>query len=353
VKPCSCPCLSVRRPRLRIALCAVISVGVLATTSRAQPKPAADQRFEFHSGFWVNLHHFLYWNALATPTKNRAGTVVLNRADADEVKQLTSDERQIWDAAVAYYQHSLVQRDLLFDESMIGIKNRLEDAEASPDLAGVAIPSNLRDVLLKAAPVYRTHFWPRHDSQNREWIARLQSLIEKYGAGMRTALLRIYEVPWPGEPVRVDAVAYGNWAGAYTTIDPTRPTISTSAQANQGPAALEIVFHETSHGMMDKVTDAIATAEKAANAGRSGRQIHFRRDLWHEVLFYTSGELVAERVPSYVAFADKNGLWTRAWPGPDRALIVQDWTPHMNGTVGLQQSLAKLVGDLAQATANQ
>jgi hypothetical protein len=124
-------------------------------------------------------------------------------------------------------------------------------------------------------------------------------------------------------------------------------------QVNQGPAALEIVFHETSHGMMDKVTDAIATAEKAANAGRSGRQIHFRRDLWHEVLFHTSGELVAERIPSYVAFADKHGLWTRAWPGPDRALIVQDWTPHMNGTVGLQQSLAKLVGDLAQATANQ
>ncbi len=62
---------------------------------------------------------------------------------------------------------------------------------------------------------------------------------------------------------------------------------------------------------------------------------------------------MAERIPSYVPFADKNGLWTRAWPAPDRTLIVQDWTPHMDGTVGLQQSLAKLVGDLAQATANR
>src|SRR5207302_10769694 len=105
----------------------------------------------------------------------------------------------------------LVQRDLLSDESMIGIEKRLEDAEASPELAGVAMPSNLRDVLLKAAAVYRTHFWPRHDSQSREWIARLQSLIEKYGAGMRTALLRIYEVPWPGEPVRSEERRVGKW----------------------------------------------------------------------------------------------------------------------------------------------
>src|SRR5690348_11457579 len=62
---------------------------------------------------------------------------------------------------------------------------------------------------------------------------------------------------------------------------------------------------------------------------------------------YTSGELVAERIPGYIPYADKNGLWARAWNGPDHGLIEQDWKPHMNGTVGLQQSLGKLVNDLA------
>jgi hypothetical protein len=47
-------------------------------------------------------------------------------------------------------------------------------------------------------------------------------------------------------------------------------------------------------------------------------------ELWHEVLFYTSGELVRERIPGYVPFADENGLWTRVWRGPDRALIAKD-----------------------------
>jgi fructose/tagatose bisphosphate aldolase len=51
--------------------------------------------------------------------------------------------------------------------------------------------------------------------------------------------------------IRVDAVAYANWAGAYTTLYPTRPTISTLNSANQETAALEIVFHGSSHAMMD------------------------------------------------------------------------------------------------------
>ena len=144
-------------------------------------------------------------------------------------------------------------------------------------------------------------------------------------------------------------LVYANWAGAYTTISPTRPTISTTDPANQGTAALEIVFHETSHGMMEKVMNAMQAAEKAFNSQRTGKVFH-AGSLWHAVLFYTAGQLVAEQVHGYTPYADKNGLWVRAWPDPNRKLIEQDWKPHMNGSVSLQQSLAKLVSDLASAS---
>jgi hypothetical protein len=58
--------------------------------------------------------------------------------------------------------------------------------------------------------------------------------------------------------------------------------------------------------------------------------------------------LVAERVPGYFPYADKNGLW-RAWPGPDRMLIEQDWKTHTDGAVPLGAALEKLVQDLTQA----
>jgi hypothetical protein len=68
------------------------------------------------------------------------------------------------------------------------------------------------------------------------------------------------------------------------------------------------------------------------------------------VLFFTAGELVAAQIPGYVPYADKNGLWVRAWPSPDRSLIEKDWKPHQNGSMELQQALSKLADDLASAS---
>jgi hypothetical protein len=170
-------------------------------------------------------------------------------------------------------------------------------------------------------------------------------LIERYGEKLRESLVSIYAAPWPGQPVRVDACVYASQFGAYTTVEPTRPTISTSDPANQGQAALEVVFHETSHGMMDRVMENIRTAEAAVNA-RNPNGAFQSGKLWHAVLFYTAGELVEEQIPGYVPYAEKNGLWTRAWPDPDHALIEQDWKPHMAGNVPMSVALNHLVDDI-------
>lgn len=310
------------------------------------------QLFEFHSGFWVNLHHFLYRQAQLTQSQKGPHSLALSKADSDEWQQLSPAEHMAWDAAVSFYSRSLVKRDLLFDDDLAETKNQLEDAETSTDLANAQIPADLKAVLLKAAPVYRKHWWPRHDAQNKAWIAHLEPLIQRYGSSLSTKLMQIYDEPWPQYPVRIDAVAYSNWAGAYTTLGPTRPTISTTDPANQGDAALEIVFHETSHGMMNKVRDAIHAAETNVNTHRQGEAFQ-SGSIWHAVLFYTAGELVARQIPGYIPYADKNGLWMRAWPDPDRSLVERNWKPHMDGSLTLQQSLSKLIGDLAATTPNK
>ena len=343
-----------RSPKLKYRLCVVclaVCCAANASCLFAQAESPANL-FDFHSGFWINLHHFLYRQALLSRPQQGPHSLALSPADNDELKQLSSMERDSWNAAVAYYTNSLVKRDLLFDEGMITTKNQLEDAEASLDLANVQIPAELKAVLLRAAPVYREHWWPRHDAENREWFAQLKPMVKQYGSTLATKMSTVYGQRWPQYPVRVDAVTYANWAGAYTTLYPTRPTISTTDPDNHGTAALEIVFHETSHGMMDKVMDAIQIAEASLNTHRPNGAFH-SGSIWHAVLFYTAGELVAEQIPSYVPYADKNGLWLRAWPNPDRAFIEQDWKPHLNGSLELQQALSKLVDDLASASSHQ
>ena len=329
---------------------AILSVAVLCagTSCCAQaPQSVKTNLFEFHSGFWINLHHFLYRQAQASEPQG-PHPLSISKADSDELQQLSAAELATWNEVLSYYSRSVVNRDLLFDHDLIQTKNQLEDAETSSNLSNVKIPAELKAALLRAAPIYRAHWWVRHDKANQEWIARLETLVKQYGLTISTRLSTVYDEPWPDYPVRVDAVAYANWAGAYTSDEPTRPTISTTEPANQGVAALEIVFHETSHGMMDKVMDAMQSAETSFNADHPGSAFH-PGSLWHAVLFYTAGEIVAEQIPGYVPYADQNGLWHRAWPPPDRSLIERDWKPHMDGSVALQLALTKLVSDLASA----
>lgn len=323
--------------------------GLAQALPGASTRASVDRLFEFHNGFWINLHHFLYRQAVLSDPQQASRTAPLTKEDQGELGRLSTSERQVWNDAVSYYRISFAKRDLLFDDGLVATKNQLEEADDSSDLAKTEIPAELRDKLLEAAPIYRKHWWTRHEAENLEWITQLRPLIEHYGSKTSSAMERIYSEPWPGHPVRVDVVVYANWAGAYTSVDPTRPTISSADAANQGVAGLEIVFHETSHGMMDDVMAAFRMAEATIKSRQPGRAFQ-SGSLWHAVLFYTAGELLQEQIEGYVPYADKNGLWARAWPEPDRALIAQDWKPHIDGAVGLQEAVSRLVGDVAASS---
>ena len=310
-----------------------------------QERPSGPPLFEFHSGFWVNLHHFLYAEA---PASNSGRSSTLTSSDLYELSGLDAKEQKQWNAAVEYYASSWRSKDLLFDGGLRRVKAELERCEQSKDLADAEIPVDLKAILLSVAPIYRKHWWPRHNAVSLAWIAQVQPLVASHGPDLSESLERIYEEPWPGSPVRVDVVAYANWAGAYTTLEPTRPTVSSVDPNNQGISALEIVFHETSHGMIDKVIDAVDVAEHSLAVPNKQPRPQFRKDLWHEVLFFTSGQLVARAIPNYTPYADRVGLWSKAWSESDRVAIQKSWEPHIEDKATLQQALENLVTALAQ-----
>src|SRR5260370_31764689 len=86
---------------------------------------------------------------------------------------------------------------------------------------------------------------------------RVDPLDREQGVGLSERLADIYQTRWPREKIRVDVSAYANWAGAYTTVDPLRVTISSLDSRNQGPEALEVLFHEASHGIAAPVHAAV------------------------------------------------------------------------------------------------
>jgi hypothetical protein len=215
----------------------------LSSTSRSSPL------FDFHSGFWLNLHLALYQAAQPRATPDR---IANNNPD--------------WKEALSYYRANIASKDLLFDDAMVSVKNALEDQE---DANSLQPTKDLRPALIGclqgAARPYQNSLWPQQDQANKSWIQRVRPLLDLYGDQLAKSLSAAYQTPWLAESIRVDLANYASWAGAYTTNDPTRITISSIDQANQGDAALEVLFHEASHGISNKLERAITAECKRQN----------------------------------------------------------------------------------------
>jgi hypothetical protein len=357
---------------------AVLSVLTPASVSaQIEPRFGPLPVFEFHSGFWVNLHHELYFEArerLNRPASTPKGTSAVQnkvRTMQDLASSLTPAEQAAWENAIRYYVVNFASKDLLFNLDLILLKNQLGDFEDCDELSGAhkktcdaGLPGNITPVLDAAAPVYRAHLWPDQDRTNRRWVTRVSPLVEEQGAGVSQRLADIYQTKWPDYKIRVDVTAHANWAGAYTTLDPLRVTISSTDTANQGDAALEVLFHEASHGIAQPVENAIARECRQ-------RDKPIPRDLWHALIFYTAGEVLkpllgpnskpspqsrgsdsahpdrpaANDKDEYIPYAVREGLYERGWTNYLQ-LLTRFWQPYLDGTATFDDAIARMVSSL-------
>ena len=330
------------------------------TSGTESPLPV----FEMHSGFWVNLHHFLYLQARLLKGNSSSTETGRGAAQPDELPVSLNDfpevEIHAWQDAVASYAKDLAGRDLLLNGDMEIINNQLSAMETCPDLEGKTTPlckSGLRqdlvEALERAAPVYRAHWWALQDRANREWIAQVAPMIQKMGVELSGQLADVYQRPWPSERLRVDVVWYGGPFGAYTTLDPIHVTISSHDPRNRGVYGFEVLFHESSHALAGAVTAAIAREFRA-------RDKPIPRDFWHALLFYTTGEIVRRDVeygsmtltyqqisgPSgYLPYAARFGLYSGSWEH-FRGLLDLYWLPYLDGRVSFDTAIARMAADM-------
>jgi hypothetical protein len=337
-----------------VLLCAAAHAGA-QESAETQASPV----FEFHSGFWINLHHFLYVEGrLRSAAKDSAAGGAQPKATLAPVSTdgLSEGQQQAWNAAVDAYAAEWSSHDLQLNGDMVLINNRLAEVENCPELSGKVRPEcesglrpNLVATLNQAAIIYRARWWPEQDRANRAWIAAVAPLVRQMGTGLAGQLSEIYESGWPRQPIRVDVVWTAGTAGAYTTLNPLHVTISSGDARNQGLASFEILFHEASHVLSGGVSEAIIRECKLRNKP-------VPRDLWHALLYYTTGELARREYASanppvdatsssYTPYADRNGLYNQDWSRYHQ-LLERYWQPYLDGTATFDMAIARMVSAL-------
>ena len=125
---------------------------------------------------------------------------------------------------------------------------------------------------------------------------------------------------------------FGKSQGAYTSLNPTHIVVASSDRSYEQWSSVEMLFHESSHGLIQKVSAAVNGAVAASNKRAN--------DLWHVVLFYTAGEVTRQELAndgvSYKPYLYATGLFDRAWPR-FRAPVEQHVQGYIDGKTTLDQ----------------
>lgn len=312
--------------RAVVLIALVLAVGPL----RAQP---AVPIFTYHSGFWLNLHHFLYVLGRAEaafPDSKRRAVAGAPDDEAQGLATALDEERRVWREVVAAYASGPSRLDPVFDQGLIAAGQALAGAADPSSVEGAGVTAELSRLLERAAPIYRRYWWEAHDRANRTRWQELEPLMHEHGPGILAFITRVYDTSWPADGYPLQFAAWVNWAGAFSTGD-RHLMVASRDDGTRGLQGLEILFHEAMHQWDDEVQARLDAAARAAGTTVKG-------PLSHAMIFYTAGEAVRRAVAGHRPYAEENGLW-RGGIGAYKAILEEAWKPYLDGAGTLEDAV--------------
>lgn len=324
----------------------VLGLGMLLSVSSASLGEASERtpvlttpHFAFYSDFETNLNDALIAAGLAR--KDGKPQLFHSGAEASCFGELPPSARAAWDRAVDYYAEIISPVDFgdrqqyLLRVHLAGFDEELTDAKA---WQFVEIAQSFRAA---ATPAYKACRWAAQDEKNRRWIEELKPRLAADEKRIASRLEQLYRKRWDGLPIPVDIVETVSWSGANTILrDPAGGHLLIASSNPGPPASLELVFHEASHLLMAPSAPLRQALDSAAKA------VDFRlpRDLWHVVLFYTTGEAVrrilddgGKYTPMLYEIFDR-GTWSNY-----RKPLESAWRPYLDGKRALSEAAASLI----------
>ncbi|OJJ18027.1 hypothetical protein BKI52_29695 [marine bacterium AO1-C] len=320
---------------LSIALLLIVFKPGFSQYNTFSDRIAKSKKYTFHSNFWINMHHFLYQQA-----KNKRVAQKYAQPEREILKKLPFVMKKNYDDAIAYYQQNIIKK-YFFNDELLTIRNALIMNKSQSKLKGKQFNRSLKQVLNNFAPVYRKHFWKMHHRANQKIIKRYLSTIQKFENEVFELLGKWAQNPWKKGKVRVDITKFANWAGAYTTTNPTIVTLSSVDERHKGGLFTEILFHEPCHSIISSRRYAVANAinEVVKVSGKKAPRI-----FWHLVLFYFSGKAIQMQ---YKKMGQPHKLYMqkRLISPFNFALMEEYFTPYFADKTTLKQSITNILAE--------
>src|SRR5262249_49297093 len=225
---------------------------------------------------------------------------------------------------------------------LAGFEEELKD-DNDPQFVEIA-----RSLMAAATPAYRACRWTAQNEKNLHWIAALKPQLDAHERIIASRLERLYPRAWTDVPIPVDIVETVDWSGANSILRGQGGGHLLVSTSYEGPSALEVVFHEASHALMDPGNPV----RQALNRAASAVDFHPPGNLWHVVLFYTTGEVV-RRALNDAGTKDYTpmlyGIFDQGTWGEYRQPLESAWRPYVDGERSLSDAAAALIEALRKS----
>jgi len=320
---------------LIIALLLVTAKPGFSQYNTSSDRIAESEKYTFHSNFWINMHHFLYQQA-----KNRGVARKYGQPERALLKKLSPRMKTRYDEAIAYYQKNIIKKSL-FNDELLANRNAFILNKSRSKLRGKQFNKSLKQVLNNFASTYKKHFWKMHHQANQKIVKRYLPTIQQFENKIFDLLEKWAQNPWKKGKIRVDLTKFANWAGAYTTTQPTIVTLSSVDNRHKGGLFIEILFHEPSHSIISPRRYAIANTinEVVTVSGKKAPRI-----FWHLVLFYFAGkatQMQYEKVGKPHKFYMQRHLISPF----NFALMEKHFAPYFADKTTLKQAITSILAE--------
>ena len=327
----------------RLLLGVLILTAVCAAQAPPRTPTAQSALFAFYSDPDFNLNDALI-TAGDARVKHKA-ELFHSGPETACFDKLDLSVRAAWDSAVDYYGKvisSAGSNSWQRYSVRVHLLGRDQDLKDARSQRLVELTDKFRTA---ARPAYQACRWAAQDQKNHEWVEALKPRLLANEQAIIRRLEQLYQKTW-APPIPVDVVATVDWSGANTILDdnPGAGHILISTDY-EGPVALEAVFHEASHILMDRKDPFRSSLEKAAKDA----SVTLPGDLWHVVQFYTTGEVVRQRLQEteHTAYTPMlYGIFERGDWKQYREPLENAWLPYVNGKTSLAQASAALMQSL-------
>jgi hypothetical protein len=302
--------------------------------------------FSIYSDFDTNLNDALISAGLAR--KNGKPGLFHAGQEVSCFETLAPSARAGWEGAVDYYSKIVSpfewsdRPQFLLRLQLVGFDTAGQSAQDREFI------ETARTFRVAAAPAYSTCRWKAQDESNRLWIEEMRPRLAADGRKAAARIAQLYRKTWRTLPMVVDVVETVNWSGANTSWSDLGQGDILISSLPRGASAFEILFHESSHVLMDRGDPVRAALEDAAKAA----QYRLPNDLWHVVLFYTTGEAIRrildDRGPGgYTPMLYE--IFARGSSSQYREALEREWRPYVEGKRTLPEAAADLIGALKAA----